>query len=121
MPGVRVEHIRAGRTTVVGLTTVVPIDETKTEVTQTFYWTAPWLNVVKPFFRPMARSFLRQDKDIVDLQQKALPHLKKQMLIDDADVQAKWYYRLKKRWAESVDTGEPFVNPVNDTVLRWRS
>jgi len=121
LPGVRIEHVRAARASVIGLTTVVAIDDTKTEVTQTFYWTQPLFNVVKPIFRPMARAFLRQDRDIVDLQQKALPHMKKQILIDDADTPAKWYYRLKENWTTSVDTGEPFVNPVTDAVLRWRS
>jgi phenylpropionate dioxygenase-like ring-hydroxylating dioxygenase large terminal subunit len=121
LPGVRVEHVRAGGTSVIGLTTVVPIDDKTTEVTQTFYWTAAWLGLIKPVFRPMARAFLRQDKDIVNLQQKTLPYIKKQILIDDADSQAKWYYRLKKNWHHATETGEPFVNPVKDVVLRWRS
>jgi len=121
LPGVRIERIRAGKTSVVGLTTVVPIGERRTEVTQSFYWTSRWLDVIKPFFRPMARAFLRQDKDIVQLQQQALPYINKQILIDDADAQAKWYYRLKKNWIQSTETGEPFVNPVKDVVLRWRS
>jgi len=43
------------------------------------------------------------------------------MLIDDADTQAKWYYRLKKEWSASRAEGRGFVNPVKERVLRWRS
>jgi hypothetical protein len=43
------------------------------------------------------------------------------MLIQDSDVPAMWYHRLKKAWAESTKTGGPFVNPVQEKTLRWRS
>jgi hypothetical protein len=43
------------------------------------------------------------------------------MLIQDSDQPAIWYHRLKKAWAESVRTGAPFVNPVQEKTLRWRS
>ena len=33
MPGIRIEHIKAGKNTVVGLTCVTPIDENSSEVT----------------------------------------------------------------------------------------
>ena len=39
----------------------------------------------------------------------------------DADVPAMWYSRLKKAWAESTTTGAPFVNPLKETTLKWRS
>ena len=43
------------------------------------------------------------------------------LLIDDADVQAKWYYRLKKAHQRMVDEQVPFENPVTESTLRWRS
>lgn len=121
LPSVRFEHIRAGRHEVVGLTTCTPRDSETTEVTQTFYWTNPVLNVIKPFFRPFARAFLGQDRAMVELQREGLKFNPRLMLIQDADVPAMWYHRLKKAWAESVATGAPFVNPVQETTLRWRS
>jgi hypothetical protein len=57
----------------------------------------------------------------VDLQNEGLKFAPPQMLIQDADVPAIWYHRLKKAWAESVATGAPFVNPVQERTLRWRS
>jgi hypothetical protein len=43
------------------------------------------------------------------------------MLIQDADTPAIWYFRLKKEWIESAVAGRDFVNPVKETVLRWKS
>lgn len=121
IPGIRIEHIKAGRYTVVGLTTVTPIDENETEVTQTFYWNIGWLGFLNPLLRMPMRIFLKQDRDAVNAQQKGLKYNPRLMLINDADQQAKWYHRLKKEWSESRQEGRPFTNPVKDTVLRWRS
>ena len=77
--------------------------------------------LIKPLFRPFARAFLAQDRKIVELQNEGLKFDPSQMLIQDADVPAIWYHRLKKAWADSVRTGEAFVNPVQERTLRWRS
>ena len=121
LPGTRFEHIRAGPREVVGLTTCTPVDEDNTEITQTFYWNHAWIGLLKPAFRPFVRAFLSQDRAMVELQREGLkfkPHL---MFIQDADVPAMWYHRLKKAWASSVESGAEFVNPVSETTLRWRS
>ena len=121
LPSLRFEHIRAGKREVLGFTAVTPKDAETTLVTQVFYWTAPWLAAIKPFFRPFARAFLGQDRRIVELQNEGLKFGAPQMLIQDADVPMIWYHRLKKAWLESVETGKPFVNPVQERTLRWRS
>ena len=121
LPSVRIEHIRAGKHVLCGLTAVTPVSETETELNHMIYWTQPWLTPLKPLLRPVARAFLKQDRDIVTMQQEGLKHDPKLMLINDADMQAKWYYRLKDAWAKSTDTGVPFENPVKAQELRWRS
>ena len=121
LPGLRFEHIQMGRGEVLGFTSVTPRDGESTLVTQVFYWTAPWLAAIRPFFRPFARAFLGQDRRIVELQNQGLKFSPPQMLIQDADVPAIWYHRLKKAWSESVQTGKPFINPVQERTLRWRS
>ena len=121
LPGVRIETIKAGRHTLVGLTTVTPIDETTTEITQSFYWTMPILSLLKPVARRFMRAFLKQDRDMVNLQQAGLKFDPRLMLINDADVQAKWYHRLKNEWMDAQAQDRPFANPVEETVLRWRS
>ncbi len=81
----------------------------------------PTLTVFKPLLAPFVRAFVGQDRKIVELQNEGLKFSPPQMLIQDADVPAIWYHRLKKAWAESVTGGTPFSNPVQERVLRWRS
>ncbi len=121
LPGIRIEHIRAGRHAVVGLTAVTPVNEAETEVTQAVYWTQPWLTPLKPVARIFVRAFLKQDRDVVVMQQEGLAHDPRLMLINDADMQAKWYYRLKDEWRRAQAEGRAFKNPVQAQVLRWRS
>ncbi len=121
LPGVRFETIRNEKHTVLGFTAVTPVDETTTEVTQVFYWDLPLFTVLRPALRPFVRAFLNQDRRMVDLQQAGLKHDPSLMLIDDADVQAKWYQKLKREWVKHREEGRAFENPVKETVLKWRS
>ena len=121
LPGVRIEHIRVGRHVVCGLTALTPIGPHETEINHLIYWTMPWLSVLKPLFQPFAAKFLDQDRRIIVLQQEGLAHDPHLMLINDADTQARWYYQLKQEYALSRRDNRPFVNPVEETVLRWRS
>ena len=108
LPSVRVEHIRAGKHVLCGLTAVTPINETEIELNHQIYWTQPWLTPLTPLLRPFARAFLKQDRDIVTMQQEGLKHDPQLLLINDADMQAKWYYRLIPR---SVDK-DPWRSPI---------
>jgi phenylpropionate dioxygenase-like ring-hydroxylating dioxygenase large terminal subunit len=121
LPGVRIEHIQAGRHVLCNLTAVTPINERETEVNHVIYWTLPWLTPLTPLLRRFARKFLEQDRDVVVMQQEGLKHKPNLMLIDDADRQAKWYYRLKREWSASQAERRPFDNPVTERTLRWRS
>ena len=121
LPGIRIEHIRAGKYVLCNLTAVTPIDDSATEVNHVIYWTMPWLGPLRPLLRPFVRKFLHQDRDIVALQQQGLRHAPALLLINDADTQAKWYYRLKQEYARARAEGRDFVNPVKPRVLRWRS
>jgi len=67
------------------------------------------------------RAFLNQDRAIMVRQREGLRYDPPLALIDDADTQARWYYRLKAEYARATREGRPFVNPVQDRVLRWRS
>jgi phenylpropionate dioxygenase-like ring-hydroxylating dioxygenase large terminal subunit len=121
LPSVRVEHIRAGPHRVCNLTAITPIDERVTEINHCIYWTAPWLTALRPFLRRYVRAFLHQDRDIMELQQRGLRHDPPLTLIDDADTQAKWYYRLKREYRSARAEGRPFENPVQPRTLEWRS
>ncbi len=121
LPGLRLEHVEAGRHTLCGLTALTPVDERTTEVHHAIYWTMPWLSPLIPAVRRIARTFLGQDRSMVEMQAKGLAFDPPLMLINDADVQAKWYFRLKKEFVASRVEQRDFVNPVKERVLRWRS
>ncbi|HTW33086.1 MAG TPA: aromatic ring-hydroxylating dioxygenase subunit alpha [Rhizomicrobium sp.] len=124
LPSIRFENIAGtvlGRKIdVVGLTVCTPIDRDTTEVTQVFYWPA-WLGFIRPFFMVLGPTFLGDDRRMVELQKEGLKYDPPLMLIQDSDVPAMWYHRLKKAWIESVETGAPFTNPVQPRTLKWRS
>lgn len=117
LPGIRTEHISIGEKSVLSFTAVTPINEQQTEIRQIFFTDKIRFKLLAPLLSPFARAFLRQDADMVDIQQKGLSYNPRLMLIDDADQQAKWYYQLKAAWTAKGD----FKNPVNAKTLHWRS
>jgi len=84
-----------------------------------------WLiKLLSPFLKPFAQTFLRQDADMVDLQQMGLKYDPTLLLIEDSDSQAKWYHAIKREWAKSRKSrkeGRAFKNPVKAKILKWRS
>jgi phenylpropionate dioxygenase-like ring-hydroxylating dioxygenase large terminal subunit len=121
LPSVRIEQIRAGRHRVGNLTAVTPVDDRVTEINHCIYWTSPWLGALKPVLRHYVRAFLHQDRDIMERQQQGLRFDPPLTLIDDADTQAKWYYRLKREYRRARAEGRLFRNPVQPGTLEWRS
>jgi hypothetical protein len=43
------------------------------------------------------------------------------LLFWSPDQQARWYHQCKREWQASRAEGRAFVNPVKDSVLRWRT
>jgi phenylpropionate dioxygenase-like ring-hydroxylating dioxygenase large terminal subunit len=124
LPSTRFENIRGKFCLwpfdVSGLTVCTPIDDTSTQVTQVFYWPA-WLGFIRPFFTAFGRTFLGDDRRIVELQKDGLKFDPPLMFIQDSDVPAMWYQQLRKAWQRYLDTGKPFANPVKERTLKWRS
>lgn len=121
LPGIRVEHIKGDRHSVVAFTAITPEDETHCVVHQSLYWTMRGLGFATPLIRRFARTFLAQDRDVVIKQEEGLAYDPPLMLIDDADTQAKWYYRLKQEYLKAQAEGRPFVNPLEPKTLRYVS
>lgn len=105
---------------VIGLTVCTPRDADNTDVIQVFWWPG-WVNFIYPLFWLLGRTFIADDRKIVELQREGLKFNPNLMLIQDADQPAIWYHRVKKAWAESTENGTEFVNPVQERVLRWKS
>lgn len=121
LPGLRVEYIRGDRHCAVALTAITPLADEETEVHQCLYWTMGWLNPFRYLIGKLAGVFLDQDRRVVVQQQEGLAYDPPLMLIDDADTQARWYYRLKKEWIKAQQEKRPFENPISPCTLRWRS
>ncbi len=121
LPGIRTEEITVGDKTILSFTAVTPMDAGRTQIRQIFFTDHGLFRLLSPILKNRARIFLRQDADMVDLQQMGLKYDPNLMLIEDADTQAKWYYALKKEWAKNRDENRSFKNPVKAKTLRWRS
>lgn len=121
LPGQRWEHVAVGQRQVLALTCLTPVNDKRTRITQ-IVWTDHWAaSVLRPWFKHMIRVFLRQDGDMVNLQNEGLKYDTSLLWIDDADKQAKWYQQLKREWAASRREERAFRNPVEDVTLRWKS
>lgn len=121
LPGLRVEHIQVGKHQVSSVTAMTPIDGDRTEVHHMIYWTMPWLGLFKPLAHLFARTFLDQDRRIVEQQSRGLEHHPQLMMIHDADTLARWYHTLKREFITARTEGRPFRNSVPEKVLRWRT
>ena len=121
LPGVRYEHIKAGRHVMCHLTTITPVTATTTEINHSIYWTQPWFTPFKLLFWPFVTAFLTQDRDVISRQQLGLKYDPQLLLMGDPDVQARWYLRLKNEFVRAQEEGRPFVNPIKPRVLEWRS
>jgi phenylpropionate dioxygenase-like ring-hydroxylating dioxygenase large terminal subunit len=121
LPGLRWEHVRVGARQVLSLTCLTPVSETATQITQILWSDHPIFSLIGPFIRLAARRFLKQDGDMVNLQNQGLKYDPGLIWVDDADRQARWYQALKREWAASAKEGRAFVNPVTPATLRWTS
>ena len=122
LPGIRIEHMAFGRHRLVTLNTITPISDNEIEESYAIYWTNRLFNLLKPIGprdgRHICGAGWRGDSA---LQAQGAKYDPPTMLIDDADTQAKWYYRLKQEYARACAEQRPFVNPVQARVLRFRS
>jgi phenylpropionate dioxygenase-like ring-hydroxylating dioxygenase large terminal subunit len=122
LPGFRWEVVEGEKARLFTLTCLTPENETSTRITQVTYWkNAPLLDAMKPILVPAGREFLDQDGRMVDLQNEGLRYTSAMLWIDDIDVQAKWYLKLKREWTKSREEAREFANPIETTTLRWMS
>jgi phenylpropionate dioxygenase-like ring-hydroxylating dioxygenase large terminal subunit len=121
LPGIRIEHMAFGRHRLVTLNTITPVSDNEIEESYAIYWTNKLLNLLKPLGHGIVRTFAAQDGGALRRQAAGARYDPAMMLIDDADTQAKWYYRLKQEYARACAEKRPFMNPVQARVLRFRS
>lgn len=122
LPATRTEHVVVGPRNFYSYTALTPVNDKLTRITQMVYWDSWFFTMLSPFIRQFAKVFLKQDQDAVTQQQDGLKWDPTLMLINDADTQAKWYFRLKDEWLKfETDPSTEFKHPVKETTLSWRS
>jgi phenylpropionate dioxygenase-like ring-hydroxylating dioxygenase large terminal subunit len=121
LPGLRWELVTVGARHLLSLTCLTPLNASSTRITQVVWSDHPILKLLTPLVRAGAKRFLKQDGDMVNLQNEGLKYNPSLMWIDDADKQAKWYALLKREWSASRRESRAFVNPVEATTLAWTS
>ncbi len=121
LPGVRIEHATTGRFTYCGLTACTPVTESATVVHHVMYWDVPGGPLLRALVRTVAKRFLGQDADAVKDMRDGQKFGPQTMLVEDADQQIRWYYRLKREWQRAQAENRPFNNPIRPITLKWRS
>lgn len=121
LPGVRVEHATTGKVTYCGLTACTPVNATETAVHHFMYWNVAGGPLLRAAVRWAASRFLGQDADAVKDMRDGQAFGTKTMLVEDADTQIRWYYRLKREWQTSGAENRAFSNPIKAVTLRWKS
>lgn len=122
LPGIRLETIRNEKHTILGLTAITPHEEGHSSITHMFFWDMPLLGAFKIFMKPLAKKFLGQDGAILRAQNMNLQNGSHNMMyVEDADRLAGWYVQSKRAYRASRQSGQPFVSPVKETRLRWRT
>ena len=121
LPGVRIEHATTKHFTYCGLTACTPVDEKTTAVHHVMYWDVPGGAALRALVRLFAGRFIGQDAAAVEDMRDGLAYGPDTMLVQDADAQIRWYYRLKTEWQRAQTEGRPFENPITPSMLRWRS
>ena len=120
LPGVRIEHIEGDKHAACVLAVATPITAMETDVHYCGYWTPRWLDPARPLATWMAKDFLNQDRMVaVKFADNKAPH--SPMFVGGADVQVRWYLRLKREYLAAAEEGREFVNPLKPTTLQWRS
>lgn len=121
LPGVRIEHATTGKATYCGLTACTPVSATETAVHHFMYWDVSGGPLLRAIVRWAAGRFLGQDAAAVEDMRDGQAFGSKTMLVEDADTQIRWYYRLKREWMDSQAENRAFINPIKPVVLRWKS
>ena len=100
------------------------MDETHTELNHTTYWTLPIPKIVaNPVLDYFVTTFLKQDQTLALMQENIINKYKPRLImtIKDAGTPGHWYFLLKKEWNAATSEKRPFVNPIKETKLRWKT
>lgn len=123
LPNQRVELMQCGTFWVANRLMATPVNDVECRIDFSALWHGlNWVPFGNFIFRSLTRMFLGQDERAMKNLAVGLRHKPSSMFLGDADMPAKWYYKLKAAHLTSVQTGQPLDHPLKERVtLRWRS
>lgn len=123
LPNQRVELMQCGTFWVANRLMATPVTDMECRIDFSALWHGlGWVPFGNFIFRSLTRMFLGQDERAMNQLAVGLRHKPSSMFLGDADMPAKWYYKLKSAYLASVQTGQPMEHPLKERVtLRWRS
>ena len=123
LPNQRVELMQCGTFWVATRLMATPMTDMECRIDFSAAWHGlRWVPFANLIFRSLTRMFLGQDELAMKHLAVGMPHKPSTMFLGDADMPAKWYYKLKAAHLASVQTGQPFDHPLKDRVtLHWKS
>jgi len=119
IPGTRTEHILVGDRQIVSITVLTPVNEKQTELTHIFYTDIALANLLWVPLKRLGKQFIGQDLGVFTKLNEGLQSKPTLSLIGEPDLQARWYFEIKRTWALSQQNNQPFVNPVKPQTLHW--
>lgn len=123
LPNQRVELMQCGTFWVANRLMATPVTDMECRIDFSAAWHGlRWFPFANLIFRSLTRMFLGQDERAMTQLAVGLRYKPPSMFLGDADMPAKWYYKLKAAHLASVQSGKPLDHPLKEPVtLRWRT
>lgn len=120
LPSARVETVRSKGFRLCNLTTVTPEVDGRIALRNLIFCNQPLLVAARPMLSWMGRRFLDQDAAILaTLQSDA--DTGRPLFAGAPDQPSLWYYACKRALLKAQGSGAAFDNPVEPSILRWRT
>lgn len=120
LPSARVEYVRSKGFRLCNLTTVTPEVDGRIALRNLIFCNQPLLVPARPVLSWLGRRFLSQDAEILEtLDSEA--DTGRPLFAGAPDQPSLWYYACKKALLKAQESGAAFDNPVEPSILRWRT
>lgn len=120
LPSARVETVRSKGFRLCNLTTVTPEVDGRITLRNLIFCNQPLLVPARPVLSWLGRRFLSQDAVILEtLDSEA--DTGRPLFAGPPDQPSLWYYACKRALLKAQGSGTAFDNPVEPSILRWRT